>query len=193
MGGKQAKKTNKKLQMMSILAVGNSNAGKTALIRGYENLMNNGNCFISQDIQTIQSEFYLVEYIIKEEKNKKTKIKVKMWDSSGNERFHTIVISAMKNTQGIVLVYDITLRQTFDDLSGWIDTIKEIKDITNFPIIIIGNKSDLEDKRQVPIEEAKKFAEGFGLPYFETSVRTGEGVKEAFSALIEKVYEQNKK
>lgn len=193
MGGKQAKKTNKKLPMMSILAVGNSNAGKTALIRGYENLMNNGNCFISQDIQTIQSEFYLVEYIIKEEKNKKTKIKVKMWDSSGNERFHTIVISAMKNTQGIVLVYDITLRQTFDDLSGWIDTIKEIKDITNFPIIIIGNKSDLEDKRQVPIEEAKKFAEGFGLPYFETSVRTGEGVKEAFSALIEKVYEQNKK
>ena len=152
-----------------------------------------GTVFISQDIQTIQSEFYLVEYIIKEEKNKKTKIKVKMWDSSGNERFHTIVISAMKNTQGIVLVYDITLRQTFDDLSGWIDTIKEIKDITNFPIIIIGNKSDLEDKRQVPIEEAKKFAEGFGLPYFETSVRTGEGVKEAFSALIEKVYEQNKK
>ena len=100
-----------------------------------------------------------------------------MWDSSGNERFHTIVISAMKNTQGIVLVYDITLRQTFDDLSGWIDTIKEIKDITNFPIIIIGNKSDLEDKRQVPIEEAKKFAEGFGLPYFETSARTGEGVR----------------
>ena len=45
----------------------------------------------------------------------------------------------------------------------------------------------------MPIEEAKKFAEGFGLPYFETSVRTGEGVKKAFSALIEKVYEQNKK
>ena len=96
-----------------------------------------GTVFISQDIQTIQSEFYLVEYIIKEEKNKKTKIKVKMWDSSGNERFHTIVISAMKNTQGIVLVYDITLRQTFDDLSGWIDTIKEIKDITNFPISLL--------------------------------------------------------
>ena len=75
MGGKQAKKTNKKLPMMSILAVGNSNAGKTALIRGYENLMNNGNCFISQDIQTIQSEFYLVEYIIKEENNKKQKLK----------------------------------------------------------------------------------------------------------------------
>ena len=60
-----------------------------------------------------------------------------MWDSSGNERFHTIVINAMKNTQGIVLVYDITLRQTFDDLSGWIDTIKEIKDITNFPISLL--------------------------------------------------------
>ena len=123
--------------MMSILAVGNSNAGKTALIRGYENLMNNGNCFISDSIQNRQSDWYLVEYLIKEGKNKETKIKVKMWDSSGHERFQNIVISSVKSTQGIFLVYDVTLKQTFNDLYGWIDKIKDCKDITNFPISLL--------------------------------------------------------
>ena len=121
--------------------------------------------------------------------NEDIKIKTKIWDTPGHERFVDLVLSEVKKTEGIFLVYDITLRNTFYDLNRWIDRIKEYKDISNFPIIIIGNKVDLKAKREVSKEESQQFADSNYIPYFEVSAFKGEGVKEAFSALIQKVYE----
>ena len=114
----------------------------------------------------------------------------KIWDSPGKERFRAPNANAIRNTRGIFLVYDITIRDTFDDLNKWIDLIEECHDISQYPIVIIGNKNDLEAKRQVSKEEAQKFADTYHFPYFEASALTGKGVMEAFSALIEKVYER---
>ena len=131
----------------------------------------------------------LVENTVKGKKNEDIKIKTKIWDTPGHERFVYLVLSEVKKTEGIFLVYDITLRNTFYDLNRWIDRIKEYKDISNFPIIIIGNKVDLKAKREVSKEESQQFADSNHIPYFEVSAFKGEGVKEAFSALIQKVYE----
>ena len=134
-------------------------------------------------------DFIMVKNIVTWKKDKDIPIIEKIWDSPGEERLESIVLKAIKITGGIFLVYDITNRKTFDDLNKWIDRVKECHDISQFPIIIIGNKNDLEDKREVSKDEAQKFADTYHFPYFETSALTGKGVKEAFSTLIQKVYD----
>ena len=110
---------------------------------------------------------------------------------TGQERFESLVLNAIKNTQGIFLVYDITEPKSFADLNNWIGRVKECKSISDFPFIIIANKIDLEDKRKIATDEGKKFAAENNLPYSETSAITGQGVNEAFLALIQRVYNKN--
>ena len=110
---------------------------------------------------------------------------------TGQERFESLVLNAIKNTQGIFLVYDITEPKSFADLNNWIGRVKECKSISDFPFIIIANKIDLEDKRKVETDEGKKFAAENHLPYFETSAITGQGVNDARISLIHRVYNKN--
>ena len=202
MGAKHGKKKSR-FPPFSILLIGNSMAGKTALIKSYEYLIKTNKDYDEKNTQlldldyksimvTIANDFIIVDHTIKGEQNEDINIKVKIWDSPGNERFSDLVLSAAKNTQGIILAYDITNLFTFRDLNKWIEKIRECHDISEFPIIIVGCKLDLEDKRQVSSEEGQKFAEEYKFPFFETSAQTGKGVKEAFSTLIQKVYDRNK-
>lgn len=142
-------------------------------------------------MSTVIQQFYLLERDFVFD-GKTVHIKSKMWDSSGQERFRNIVLSAAKNTQGIFLIYDVTNEETFKDLLGWIESVKEVKDLTSFPFIIMANKVDLEDKRIISHEQGKTFADNLKIPYFETSAKTGQGLKEAFQCLFEKVYKSTK-
>ena len=148
------------------------------------------NLDIGQVHITWEIDFIMVKNTVTFKKENDIPIITKIWDSSGLERFQHLTTNAIKNTRGIFLVYDITIRHTFYDLNKWIDIIKKCQDISQYPIVIIGNKNDLEAKRQVSKEEAQKFADTYHFPYFEASALTGKGVMEAFSALIEKVYER---
>ena len=198
--GAKHNKTKSRIPLFSILEIGNTMAGKTALLESYKYMLNNKieydeknnkplDLDISTIMMTISTDFKVLESTIKEEQNEDKRIKVKIWDSIGAERFSSTVISTAKNAQGLLFTYDITSRRTFKDLDEWIN---KIQNISEFPIIIVGCKVDLEDKREVSTEEGHTFAAKYKCPFFETSARTGKGVKEAFSALIQKVYEKNK-
>ena len=201
--GAKHNKTKSRIPLFSILEIGNTMAGKTALLESYEYMLNNKieydeknnkplDLDISTIMMTISTDYKVLESTIKEEQNEDKRIKVKIWDSIGAERFSSTVISTAKNAQGLLFTYDITSRRTFKDLNQWIRQINDYQDISEFPIIIVGCKVDLEDKREVSTEEGHTFAAKYKCPFFETSARTGKGVKEAFSALIQKVYEKNK-
>ena len=205
MGSKQeTQKSNRSKKIIfSIIVVGSNMAGKTGLLQSYEYMVTNNieydeknnqplNTNIKHLIINIGNEYRVLRITIKNEKNEDINCLVKVWDSTGGERFRSIVLSSVKNKQGLLLAYDITMRSTFEDLNQWIRQINDYQDISEFPIIIVGCKVDLEDKREVSTEEGHTFAAKYKCPFFETSARTGKGVKEAFSALIQKVYEKNK-
>ena len=162
-----------------ILLLGDSSVGKTSLITRYTN-----GTFGGQYIATVGIEHYT-----KQETINNLKICVKVWDTAGQERFRAITPNILRNAEGIVLVYDVTNTESFENLKFWINSIK-----TNFgenigvlPIITIGNKIDMEDMREINKDEAKKFAKENNYKYFETSAKTGEGVDEAFIEIVNQV------
>ena len=196
MGGKTSKSSHnpKRAPILSILGVGSSCVGKTSLIMRYDSLLNNKkrDIDITNVITTVSTEAKIITTTVKGDQNEDIEIKVKIWDTPGQERFQSVWKTALINTQGVFLIYDITGKESFNDLDQWINKIKEIQDISELPIIIMANKIDLKDQRVVTINEGKKIADDNGLPYFETSALTGEGVNEAFQKLIQTVYNKRK-
>ena len=114
-------------------------------------------------------------------------IKLIIWDTAGQERFHSIAISSVKNSQGIILVFDITNRKSFEDLNMWIDDINNATDKVS--IILFGNKCDLQN-RKISKEEAEKFAKKNNIPYIETSAKLKLNINEAFSIVVNDAYKK---
>lgn len=107
-------------------------------------------------------------------------IKIQIWDTAGQEAFQAITRTYYKGAVGALLVYDITRRETFTHLSKWLDEVKS-NSSKSIKIILIGNKKDLEDKRQVSYEEGDAFAKLHGLMFLETSAKTAYNVLESFN------------
>ena len=158
----------------NIIIVGDSFVGKSALISKYT-----VNDFQAKYIVTV-----VIDYYEKEEEINNEKIKVKIWDTAGQERFQGLTKSFYKYGNGIILTYDVTNRESFNNLKKWIDSIMNFKK-ENATIIIVGNKIDLS--RQVSKEDAVELARRNRYKYFETSAKTGKGVNECFLYLINKI------
>ena len=112
---------------------------------------------------------------------------MQIWDTAGQERFKNIQASYYKGANGILVVYDITNKESFEHLNSWLIEIEKNGN-KNVYKLLIGNKSDLEDSREVSKEEGKKFAKNHGYNFYETSAKTAEGVKEAFDDIFEQLY-----
>jgi len=113
-------------------------------------------------------------------------VKLQIWDTAGQERFRSIQASYYKGANGILVVYDITNRSSFENLNSWLIEIEKNGN-KNVYKLLIGNKSDLEDQRKVSKEEGKEFAEINGMEFFETSAKENYQVQDAFIQLTRDV------
>jgi len=152
-----------------ILLLGDGAVGKTSLVQRFIH-----NKFSSGYLMTIGMEPYS-----RFETIDGTRVCLQLWDIAGQDRFQTMRTIFFKGSLGALVTYDITRRQSFENLKTW---IKEARtESPRIMLILVGNKNDLEDLRDVSYEEGKKFAEENGcIGFIETSAKTGENVAEAF-------------
>jgi Ras-related protein Rab-1A len=114
------------------------------------------------------------------------KVKLQIWDTAGQERFKNITASYYRGGNGVLVVYDITDRDSFENLNSWLIEIEKNAN-KNVYKLLIGNKSDLEDKRKVTYQEGKDFATSNGMQFIETSAKTDSKVKDAFELLTQEI------
>ena len=155
-----------------IVVVGASGVGKTAIV----NWLVNKN-FKEEGQPTIGVEFKSYSLQADDEN-----VKLQIWDTAGQERFRSVSKAYFRNALGAVLVFDLTQRQSFDELNMWINDLNSLCS-PNAYIILVGNKSDLEENRQIVETEAQEFAKRYNLVYLETSAKTGANVQETFVRL----------
>ena len=114
------------------------------------------------------------------------KVKLQIWDTAGQERFKNITASYYRGGNGVLVVYDITDRDSFENLNSWLIEIEKNAN-KNVYKLLIGNKSDLEEKRKVTYQEGKDFATSNGMQFIETSAKTASKVQEAFELLTQEI------
>ena len=159
--------------ILKILIIGDTSVGKTSILANY-----NGDNFDEKAIGTIG-----VEYLYKTITYKNMRIKLQLWDTSGEERFRSITKNFYRNANGVFLVYDITKEESFQNIRDWLRDIKEYNG--DLKIMILGNKLDLIDQRVVTTERATNYASRNNLQYLETSAKDGTNIQKSFDNLIE--------
>ncbi|XP_060076338.1 ras-related protein Rab-13-like [Ylistrum balloti] len=164
--------------LQRLLLVGETGVGKTCLLCRYAN-----NEFMDTHITTIGVDFKLRRM---EVDNKV--IKAQIWDTAGQERFESITKQFYRRAQGILLVYDITSRQSFEAVPKWLSYIHQFAN-EDVQIMLLGNKSDQELRRMVTTREATRFAEENNLMFFETSAKSSGNLEQALYTLCKSVLE----
>ncbi|KAJ5069766.1 ras-related protein rabd2a-like [Anaeramoeba ignava] len=162
--------------LFKILIIGDSGVGKSCLLVRFAD-----DTFISSHISTIGVDFKIRTI----EQNGK-RVKLQIWDTAGQERFRTITSSYYRAAKGIVMVYDVTDGESFQNLTMWMGEIQKHGD-KDAVKLIIGNKADLEDKRVVDYETAKNFADQHNISFLETSAKNSYNVEKAFDKLAEDI------
>ena len=130
-----------------------------------------------------------LELGIKFIKVKGVNAKIQIWDTAGQERYRAITSSYYKGSHGCFIVYDITNQASFDNMEKWFEHVQKEagKDIS---IILVGNKSDLENERKVSKEKGEDLAKNLNCPFFETSAFSGTNISQIFEALANNIYER---
>ena len=165
-------------QKCQLLIIGDSTVGKTSIITRFAN-----GTFNSNYLATVGLDNFTKDEII----DNKT-IRIKIWDTAGQERYKSLTKGFFRNAEGVMLVYDVTNSETYENLKYWMQSIKNNlgNSIDDIPIIIIGNKIDCQE-REVSVEEAENFWKEQGFSYFETSAKTGENIEKTIIFLVKRV------
>lgn len=162
--------------LFKLLLIGDSGVGKTCLLFRFSD-----DAFNTTFISTIG-----IDFKIKTVELGGKKIKLQIWDTAGQERFHTITTSYYRGAMGIMLVYDITNAKTFENISKWLRNIDEHAN-EDVEKMILGNKCDMEDKRQVNKERGDSIAREHCIPFLETSAKSNINVETAFMDLAQAI------
>ena len=160
--------------------LGDEKVGKTSICHSFVNLD------LPEDyITTIGYE----KFEKKELLNNGKEVRLIIWDSGGQERFRSSIISTLRHVEEIIIVFDVTNRKSFDDIENWLEIIKER---FNDPVIILfGNKVDVKKEEwKVTEEEINLFSTKKKLKYFGTSAKNNNGIKEGFSYLANIIFER---
>lgn len=164
---------------IKIISMGDGGVGKSCMIKRY--------CeekFVSKYISTIG-----IDYGVKPVSVAGKDVRVNFWDLSGHPEFFDVRNEFYKDTQGAILIFDVSSRQSFEALETWIREAAKFGARTDeLPVVVCGNKMDKQ--RVVPETEGQAWARGHGFQYFETSAKTGANVEEAFTSLFSQVVEQ---
>ena len=170
--------------LFKTMVIGEGAVGKTTLVNRYVT-----GVFERDYKTTIGSQFAVkLTHISPPEKEYATGIKLQAWDVAGQARFKAVRKMYYSGAAGIILVFDVTRRRSFTELSKWVQEADESIG-TRVPMICVGNKTDLPD-RAVPSDEAKRWAEDNGFLYMESSAKTGDGVADMFTVLAEVMWRE---
>ena len=167
---------------LKVVVVGDSGVGKTNLIKRFVT-----NSFSANSKATVGVEFISKSYRINEQV-----FKIEIWDTAGQERYKSITAAYYKGAKGALIVYDTTSKVSFENIDKWMSEIKE-KSSKDMKLMIIGNKIDLKDERQVETDEALAKAQILEAPIMETSALDATNVKEAFYDLLKEMYKEIRK
>lgn len=167
---------NENVLSYKVIFLGDTAVGKTSLIFRFCD-----DRFDEVFTATIGIDIKTKKYIYKDKK-----IELDIWDSAGQERYKSLAKNSFQGADGIILVYDITDKKTFQNIKIWYKNIKDIIDINKVAIIIVGNKSDLPEK-EVNKETCEKFCQQYNLQSIETSCKNNINIQETFNLLIDKM------
>ncbi len=172
--------------LFKTMIIGEGAVGKTALVNRYTT-----GAFETDYKTTIGSQFAVkLTHISPPEEQYSVGIKVQAWDVAGQARFKAVRKMYYSGAAGVILVFDVTRRRSFQELTKWVQEADESIGM-RVPMICVGNKIDLPD-RAVPSAEAKEWAESQGFLYMESSAKTGEGVADMFTVLSEMMWREAK-
>ena len=175
--------TNEIIPKINLFTLGDSKVGKTCFILRFTNNIFQGNYLATIGIDVMAKKITL---------SSGEKVNIGFYDTAGEERYRSISLNLIKTADAIVLMYSINNKESFENIPGWIESVREVKG-NDFPIILIGNKCDLEEEREIKKEEGEKIAEKYGFHFYETSNKDGTNVDEVVIDLVTKVIENKKK
>ena len=167
----------KQIKFIKLSLLGDQYVGKTCICGSFLNLE-----FINDTLATIGKDKMDASMIMDDGEE----IKLVIWDTAGQERFHSVALSSIRNSQGIIVVFDVTSRKSFNNVIKWLNQINEKTKTAS--IVLFGNKCDMTEKREVTKEEAEKFAKENNLPYFETSAKLKININEGFRKVAHEAY-----
>ena len=167
---------------IKLLLIGDSSVGKTNFVFRFVD-----NRFQTVHLTTIGFDFK--SKIVTLPNSKKT-LKLQIWDTAGQERYMSLNQNLFLKVHGVILMYDISNRESFDHLTKWLDLIKDA--INDIPIVLVGNKIDKEEERLVSYNEGEQLAKELNISFFESSGKENKNVKEPFYSLCEEIINKMK-
>jgi Ras-related protein Rab-1A len=162
--------------LFKLLLIGDSGVGKSCLLLRFAD-----DSYLESYISTIGVDFKIRTV----ELDGKT-IKLQIWDTAGQERFRTITSSYYRGAHGIIVVYDVTDQESFNNVKQWLNEIDRYAS-ESVNKLLVGNKSDLTAKKVVDYQTAKAFADEIGIPFLETSAKNATNVEQAFMTMAAEI------
>ncbi|XP_068107427.1 ras-related protein Rab-27B isoform X2 [Hyperolius riggenbachi] len=171
--------------LIKLLALGDSGVGKTTFLYRYTD-----NKFNPKFITTVGIDFREKRVVYNNAApgsthGKTFKVHLQLWDTAGQERFRSLTTAFFRDAMGFLLMFDLTSQQSFLNVRNWMSQLQANAYCENPDIVLIGNKADLLEQREVNDRQAKELAEKYGIPYFETSAANGQNVEKSVETLLD--------